>query len=91
VIDDGSDGEVTPNISAEAIAELAESGGLCSECGGLHIPRIDVAILALNAERNSGVKIPFCHCESCPICREFREGLHRARSSQPSQSSWSGE
>jgi hypothetical protein len=85
-----NDDRVTPSISAEAIAELAESGGLCSECGGLHIPRIDVAILAVHAARKSGV-IPFCHCESCPICREFREGLHRARSSQPSQSSWSEE
>jgi hypothetical protein len=35
VTPDKNDGGVTPSISADAIADLAESGGLCTECGGV--------------------------------------------------------
>ena len=86
-----NDDLVPPSISAEAIAELAESGGICPECGGLHISRIEVAIIAVSAARESGVKMPTCRCEKCKTCRPFREALRAVMTTARSPSTWSTE
>lgn len=86
-----SDARVTPSISAEAIAELAESGGLCADCGGLHISRIEVAIIAVNAARESGVKIPNCRCGDCKTCLPFRNAVREVMSAAHSPRTWSAD
>jgi hypothetical protein len=86
-----NDDRVTPTISAEAIAELAESGGLCSECGGLHISRIEIAIIAVNAARESGVDLPTCRCETCGTCRAFRQTIREIMSAAHSPATWAAE
>jgi hypothetical protein len=83
-----NDGCVTPSTSAEAIAALAESGGICPECGGLHISRIEVAIIAVNAGRESGVTIPTCRCDACETCRTFRQAVRQVMSAAHSPSTW---
>jgi hypothetical protein len=78
-------------ISDEKLEELAASGALCGECGGLHIPGVEVAILAANAARETGVKIPFCRCEDCPTCRVFREGLRDSLAAKRPRAVWSAD
>lgn len=80
-----------PNISAEAIAELAESGGLCPSCGGIHISRIEVAIIAVNAARESGVAMPNCRCDDCATCRPFREAVRQVMSTAHSPATWTAD
>jgi hypothetical protein len=79
------------SISAEAIAELAESGGLCADCGGLHIGRIEVAIIVVNAARQSGVELPTCHCNDCSVCRPFHDAVLAMRTAARSPATWSAE
>jgi len=79
------------SISAEAIADLAESGGLCAECGGVHVQRIEVAILLVNAARESGVTIPACRCGSCPVCTPFRNAVRAVMITARSPTTWSAE
>ena len=56
-------------MDQQHLRELAEAGGLCDGCGGVHTPRIEHAILADHADP------PLCDCEDCPICRPVREAL----------------
>jgi hypothetical protein len=88
VTQDANDEGVTPSISADAIAALAESGGLCAECGGIHISRIEVAIIAVNAARESGVSMPTCRCD-CATCRPFREAVREVMAAAHSPKTWS--
>jgi hypothetical protein len=83
-----SDSGVTASISAEAIAELAESGGLCADCGGAHVQNIEIAILLVNAARESGVTMPTCRCDSCESCRKFRQAVKEVMSAADTQSTW---
>ena len=79
------------SIPAEAIAELAESGSICPDCGGLHISRIEVAIIALNAARESGVSIPNCRCADCKTCGPFRTAVREVMSVAHPHRTWSAE
>jgi hypothetical protein len=64
-----------PEIPEEAVSELVASGAVCPDCGGVHIGDVEAAILTLSASEESGVKIPWCSCETCGLCRPFREAL----------------
>lgn len=86
-----SDAGVTASISAEAIAELAESGGLCADCGGAHVQNIEIAILLVNAARESGATMPTCRCDACEPCRRFRQAVKQVMSVAHSPSTWSPE
>lgn len=48
---------------------LAEAGGLCHVCGGVHAARIDAALLA------SAANLPTCDCDACELCGGLREQL----------------
>lgn len=60
-----------PKIPREAIEELAASGAICQECGGLHQVSLDQLIHWLSVEDRVKVSIPWCRCESCPVCGPF--------------------
>jgi len=62
---------------SDALRELAHAGALCESCGGLCTPTITIAILLLNAARQSETKIPWCHCEDCKVCGPFHEAVLR--------------
>jgi hypothetical protein len=74
------------SIPREWLNELADSGGLCESCGGVHIPDIDTAILALTAQREANVDVPHCTCSKCRTCVGFRLAVESiARSRQPNE------
>lgn len=83
-------GDPAGNISVEMIEQLAASGGICPDCGGVHLTRIEVAIHAVNAARENGIALPTCRCD-CPTCRPFREAVRAVLSAARSSASWSGE
>lgn len=51
------------------IKELARAGGLCCECGGLHVERIEHAILGTIAD------LPLCECPDCLVCARVRNAI----------------
>ena len=51
------------------ITELAKAGGICRECGGLHTPEIECAILG------ELVDLPLCTCPDCLVCARVRNAL----------------
>jgi hypothetical protein len=60
----------------DQLAELAASGGICEECGGVHAASVEVMIIAINSStRDRSLKIPFCTCPSCLICQPLRHAL----------------
>ena len=61
----------------DALEELANTGALCEDCGGLHVGGIETAIIALHTVEKSGAKLPWCSCPDCPICGDFRAGLRK--------------
>ena len=64
-----------PIISTGLVRDLAAAGALCESCGGMCVPTITVAILALNAAREVGFQVPWCVCAECPACRPFHEAV----------------
>jgi hypothetical protein len=52
-----------------SLRELAEAGGLCEHCGGLHVPDVDTAIPSTKTD------LPWCDCVECQPCAAFRETL----------------
>jgi hypothetical protein len=63
------------SIPQEWLKELAASGAICEVCAGVHIPDIDTALLALTAQRETGIEIPYCTCEECRVCEAFRTAV----------------
>ena len=47
------------------IQALAQAGGLCPTCGGVHALNIEIAILSRVAE------LPLCLCDGCQVCTPF--------------------
>jgi hypothetical protein len=86
-----SDAGAAACISAEALAQLAECGGLCAECGGAHVQNIEIAILLVNAARESGVTMPTCRCSSCRACAQFRSAVREVLSVAHAQRTWTSE
>jgi hypothetical protein len=76
------DESVRRDIPKELIEELAVNGGVCDQCGGVHVPSIDSAILLLTAERESGIEVPHCSCGQCPVCSGFRTAVNAIARSQ---------
>lgn len=66
-----------PEIPQTALKELADSGSLCPDCGGLHVASTDTAIIASSIAKGTGTKIPWCDCPECPVCKKFREAVVR--------------
>jgi hypothetical protein len=64
-------GDPVVSIPDDHLRELAASGALCQECGGLCVGTVDVGIHALA----TGVPLPWCACPECPVCRPFRESI----------------
>lgn len=64
-------------IPEESLKELVQSGAVCATCSGIHIPDIDAAIFASTAATESGVRLPVCSCETCGVCRPFREAVEK--------------
>jgi hypothetical protein len=62
-------------IPEEWLKELAASGAICEVCGGVHVPDIDTAILALTAQQETGVEVPYCTCDGCRVCEAFRTAV----------------
>lgn len=61
--------------SAAALTELADA--LCSDCGGLHVASVDVAIIATSVSESTGTKLPWCDCPGCPTCKPFRDAVSK--------------
>lgn len=78
-----NDPERPVSITDKALQELAASGALCSDCGGLCLPSIEVAIVAVHAARAANVNIPFCTCLECRACRPLRDALDRLAIERP--------
>jgi len=53
----------------QMVRDLAEAGGICETCGGLHVPDIDTALLAIRTD------FAWCDCAECQPCMAFREIL----------------
>ncbi len=53
---------------------LARVGGICRDCGGVHVPVIDVALLA------EAVGLASCDCEDCHHCERVREAIQALES-----------
>lgn len=64
-------------IPQTALKELADSGSLCPDCGGLHVASTDTAIISASIAKSTGTKIPWCDCAECPVCKKFREAVGR--------------
>jgi hypothetical protein len=58
---------------AQIVRDLAEAGGICETCGGLHVPDIDTALLSARTD------FEWCDCEGCAPCAAFRETLLKLR------------
>lgn len=69
--------------TSPALTELAESGSLCPECGGLHVTGPDIAIRALALAESTNTPLPWCSCE-CATCRPFRTAVERIAASSRS-------
>ena len=72
-----ANGDRSIPIPAEVVEELAASGALCPECGGLCVPNIDAAIMAAYTMRNAGIEVPWCRCAECQVCKPLRDAIHR--------------
>lgn len=57
----------------DTIRELAEAGGICEACGGLHVPDVDTALLSLRTD------LPWCDCEGCQPCAAFHAALTKLK------------
>jgi hypothetical protein len=55
-------------MDQKRLRQLAEGGGICHKCGGVHTPKVDQAILAAAAG------LPVCDC-SCAICAKFHAAV----------------
>ena len=56
-------------MDATKLRALARAGGLCKSCGGVCQPRIECAILAVNAG------LPLCECQDCRTCQRVRQAI----------------
>ena len=63
-------------MDQRTLKELAEAGGLCETCGGVHTRRIEQALIALEAQ------MPVCDCD-CAICKPLREAIQRLMENDP--------
>jgi len=66
-----------PKTRQTALQELANSGALCSDCGGLHVGKVDTAIISSSIAQATQTPIPWCSCAECLACKNFREALGR--------------
>ncbi len=48
---------------------LARAGGICCDCGGVHVSIIDIALLA------EAVGLETCDCEDCHHCERVRNAV----------------
>lgn len=55
-------------MDQKRLRQLAEGGGICHKCGGVHTPKVDQAILA------SAAGLPACDC-SCSVCAKFHAAV----------------
>lgn len=63
-------------IRSHDLDELAASGALCTECGGVCVPDVETAITLHHAARHAGVEIPRCTCvDRCPVCKPFHTAI----------------
>src|SRR5438045_9201073 len=72
-----NDHEGDSELDRDSGRELAESGALCSTCGGLCIATIEIGIIALSTRNQTGVGIPFCECDDCATCQPLNETIAR--------------
>ena len=66
------------SIPPDLLEELAASGALCETCGGLHVPDIATAIMAIRGREETRIRLPWCSCD-CRTCNEFRKSIRRFR------------
>ena len=59
---------------ADVFRELAASGLVCSECGGIHCHNIDTGILLTSVNRH-GIGMPACEC--CVDCKNFQLSIEQ--------------
>ena len=71
-----SDDINNPPVRPHDLDELAASGALCTECGGVCVPDVETAITLHHAARHARVEIPRCTCVGrCPVCKPFHTAL----------------
>lgn len=64
------------SIRQHDLDELAASGALCVDCGGVCVPDVDTAIILNQAARQARVEIPRCTCiDRCPVCKSFHAAI----------------
>ena len=74
----GDGNGLPPAFDQRDIEELARSGGLCVECGGLHVGSIDLAVKVLSSHETGAPRIPWCSCGSrCPACAPLSDTVER--------------
>jgi len=71
-------------MDQKQLHRLAEGGGLCHTCGGVHTPKVDQAILAAAAG------LPACNC-SCSICAKFNTAVKDIMEPVTDMEDYSGE
>lgn len=55
-------------MTPEHLRDLAAAGGVCAQCGGVHVTNADTAILTIAGG------LPWCDCD-CPTCRDYQTRL----------------